>query len=70
MNKRVKVDWDRWEDEDNAKDMKEEFDPDKLIDLMKRNGEWSDEEEEFNPEATEDPDEIPSMTEEMLQQMG
>ena len=25
--------------------MQEDFDPEKLIDLMKRNGEWSDEEE-------------------------
>ena len=25
--------------------MQEEFDPEKLIELMKKNGEWSDEEE-------------------------
>lgn len=28
--------------------MQNEFDPDKLIELMKRNGEWSDEENELD----------------------
>ena len=45
LNKKIKVDWDRWEDEDHEKDMQNDFDPEKLIELMKRNGEWSDEEE-------------------------
>ena len=45
LNKKIRVDWDRWQDEDQEKDMQEDFDPEKLIDLMKRNGEWSDEEE-------------------------
>ena len=45
LNKKIKVDWDRWQDEDQEKDMQEEFDPEKLIELMKKNGEWSDEEE-------------------------
>ena len=44
LNRRIKVDWDRWEDEDRDKDMQEEFDPEKLIELMKNNGEWSDDE--------------------------
>ena len=46
LNKKIKVDWERWQDEDQEKDMAEDFDPEKLIDLMKKNGEWSDEEED------------------------
>ena len=44
--------------------MREDFDPDKLIDLMKKNGEWSDEEDGQNPEA--EADDIPNMTDEMM----
>ena len=44
LNQRVKVDWDKWQEENHEKDLKEDFDPEKLIELMKRNGEWSDDE--------------------------
>ena len=49
LNKKIRVDWNRWQDEDHDKDMQEDFDPDKLIELMKRNGEWSDEEDGQGP---------------------
>jgi len=51
LNKKIKVDWDRWQDEDQEKDMQNEFDPEKLIELMKKNGEWSDEDEDGAAEA-------------------
>jgi len=44
-NKRIQVDWDRWQDEDADRDAMEDFDPEKLIDLMKKNGEWDDEDD-------------------------
>lgn len=44
LNQRVKVDWDKWQEENHERDLKEDFDPEKLIELMKRNGEWSDDE--------------------------
>ena len=46
INKKIKVDWDRWQDEQQNEDLKDDFNPDKLIDLLKKNGEWSDEEYE------------------------
>ena len=51
----VKVDWDRWidEDQDNQEmEGKDGFDPndpesmDKMVDLMKKNGEWDEGDEE------------------------
>ncbi len=58
---KIKVDWDKWQDEDAEKDALEDFDPDKLIDLMKKNGEWDEEDDEmYGPEAlrkmTENPE--------------
>ena len=49
MNKRIKVDWDRWQDEEQHRDMMEDFDPDKLIELLKKNGDWDSDDEEQNP---------------------
>lgn len=46
-NSRIKIDWDKWQDEDQDKDMIDEMNPEKLIELMKKNGEWSDEEDQF-----------------------
>lgn len=42
---RISVDWDRWQDEDAEKDAMNDFTPEKLIDLMKKNGEWDEEDE-------------------------
>ena len=52
LNKRIKVDWDKWQDEDRDKDIREDFDPEKLIEIMKKNGDWDDEED--GPEDLED----------------
>eukprot|EP00347_Sterkiella_histriomuscorum_P018945 403343555 len=49
---RIKPDWEKFSYEDEEKDLKEDFDPDKLISLMKRNGEWDEEDDEiYGPET-------------------
>jgi len=49
----LKTDWEKWKDEDEFKDYIEgDFDPDKLIDIMKKNGEWD--EDEYGPENMPD----------------
>ena len=42
---RIKVDWDRYQDADADKDAMNDFEPEKLIELMKKNGEWDEEDE-------------------------
>lgn len=51
LNKKMRVDWDRWQDEDQDKDLREDFDPDKLIEMMKQNGEWSDGEDDADAQS-------------------
>ncbi|CDW83250.1 UNKNOWN [Stylonychia lemnae] len=49
---KIKADWDKWHYEEEEKDMLNDFDPDKLIDLMKKNGEWDEEDDEiYGPET-------------------
>ena len=57
---RLKVDWDRWKDEETENQElagQEGFDPndpesmDKLVDLMKKNGEWDEDDEKQDIEA-------------------
>lgn len=43
----ITVDWDKWQDEDADKDAMNDFDPEKLVALMKKNGEWDEEEDEM-----------------------
>ena len=47
----MRVDWDRWQDEEQEKDLREDFDPDKLIEMMKQNGEWSDGEDDADAQS-------------------
>ncbi|TNV76357.1 hypothetical protein FGO68_gene11601 [Halteria grandinella] len=44
-NPRIKVDWPKWRDKDEIEDEMQNFDPEKLVELMKKNGEWDDEDE-------------------------
>jgi hypothetical protein len=50
---RVTVDWDRWQDEDAEKDAMNDFDPEKLVELMKKNGEWDEDDECYGKEELE-----------------
>lgn len=44
---KIKTDWDRYQDEDQEKDELDNFDPEKLVSLMKKNGELDEGDEEM-----------------------
>mgnify|MGYP001034823136 CR=1 FL=1 len=40
-----------WKDENEAEDELNDFSVEKMVDLMKRNGDWDDQEDERGPEG-------------------
>ena len=51
---KVHVDWNNWKDENELEDAMADFSMDKMIELMKRNGEWDDEDDKPPAEGEED----------------
>lgn len=50
---KVDNDWDKFHYEEEEKDMMEDFSPENLIEMMRKNGELSDE-DDYGPEMPED----------------
>ncbi len=53
-----------WKDEHEAEDELNDFSVEKMVDLMKRNGDWDDQEDERGPEGYDESEEMARMQEE------
>lgn len=53
-----------WKDEHEAEDELNDFSVEKMVDLMKRNGDWDDQEDERGLEGQDESEEMASMQEE------
>lgn len=40
---KIAVDWSMWQDKDQAEDQANDFSMENMVELMKRNGDWDDE---------------------------
>ena len=47
-----------WQDKDQLEDQANDFSIENMVDLMKRNGDWDDEDENLNPEEQAEQEEI------------
>ena len=55
---KIAVDWSMWQDKDQLEDQANDFSIENMVDLMKRNGDWDDEDENLNPEEQAEQEEI------------